>query len=81
MQGMIRVMNADGSDDREITAIETRDENAMWSPDGRFIIFQSVRDRNFEIYQVNADGNRPIRLTDHPAWDGWASYVPSGKLD
>jgi TolB protein len=81
MQGMIRVMNADGSDDREITAIETRDENAMWSPDGRFIIFQSVRERNFEIYRVNADGSRPIRLTDHPAWDGWASYVPSGKLD
>jgi TolB protein len=81
MQGMIRVMNADGSEDREITAIETRDENAMWSPDGRFIIFQSVRDRNFEIYQVNADGSRPIRLTDHPAWDGWASYVPSEKLD
>jgi len=32
MQGMIRVMNADGSADYAVTAVETRDENPMWSP-------------------------------------------------
>jgi hypothetical protein len=79
MQGMIRVMSADGSNDRAVTAVETRDENTMWSPDGRFIVFQSVRDGNFEVYQVNRDGSNPLRLTDHPAWDGWASFVPSKK--
>jgi TolB protein len=79
MQGMIRVMNADGSSDRALTAVETRDENVMWSPDGRAIVFQSVRDGNFEIYRANADGSDPVRLTDHPAWDGWACFVPSGK--
>jgi TolB protein len=77
MQGMIRVMDADGSHDRAVTAVETRDENAMWSPDGRFIVFQSVRNGNFEIYRVNADGSDPVRLTDHPAWDGWASFMPA----
>ena len=79
MEGMIRVMNADGTGDHEITAAATRDENGLWSPDGRSIIFQSVRDGNFEVYQVNADGSRPVRLTDHPAWDGWASYVRLAK--
>ncbi len=79
MQGMIRVMNADGSGNYAVTAVETRDENPMWSPDGRHIILQSVRDGNFEIYQVNLDGSRPVRLTDNQAWDGWACYVPSGR--
>jgi len=79
MEGMIRVMNADGTGDHEITAAATRDENGLWSPDGRSIIFQSVRDGNFEVYQVNADGSRPVRLTDHPAWDGWASFVRVSK--
>ncbi len=79
MQGMIRIMNADGSGDRAVTAVETRDENVMWSLDGRFLVFQSIRDGNFEIYQTDADGGNPVRLTDHPAWDGWASFVPIGK--
>ena len=79
MQGMIRVMNADGSADYAVTAVETRDENPMWSPDGRRIILQSVRDGNFEIYQVDLDGGRPVRLTDNPAWDGWACYLPVKK--
>lgn len=77
MQGMIRVMDADGSHDRAITAVETRDENAMWSPDGRFIVFQSIRDGNFEVYRIDADGGHPVRLTDNPAWDGWAAFVPA----
>ena len=79
MEGMIRVMNADGSGDYAVTAVETRDENPMWSPDGRHIILQSVRDGNFEVYQVNLDGSNPVRLTNHAAWDGWACYVPVPK--
>jgi len=42
-------------------------------------VFQSVRDGNFEVYQINRDGNGPVRLTDHPNWDGWASYVPRAE--
>ncbi|MBN2264632.1 MAG: PD40 domain-containing protein [Candidatus Aminicenantes bacterium] len=76
MEGMVRVMRADGTGDRAVTAVETRDENSMWSPDGRHIVLQSVRDGNFEVYQVDLGGGNPARLTDHPAWDGWACYLP-----
>ncbi len=58
---------------------EARDENPMWAPDGRHIILQSIRDGNFEVYQVDPDGGRPVRLTDHPAGDGWACYLPVKK--
>jgi len=46
-----------------------------WSPDGRSIVFQSVRDGNFEVYRVQRDGSDPLRLTHDPAWDGWALFV------
>jgi hypothetical protein len=26
---------------------------------------------------MNRDGGDPVRLTDDPAWDGWACFVPS----
>jgi len=81
MEGGIRVRNADGRNDHAVTGTETRDENGLWSPDGRRIIFQSVRDGNFEVYQVDADGRNPVRLTHDPAWDGWASYVGPARRD
>jgi Tol biopolymer transport system component len=51
----------------------------MWSPDGRAIVFQGVRDGNFEVYRAARDGSGPVRLTHDPAWDGWASFVPPAK--
>ena len=75
MLGGIRVMDADGRNDTEVTAKENRDENPAWSPDGRFIMFQRVTQGNFDIYYMNADGTNPVRVTNHPDWDGWASFV------
>lgn len=75
MLGGIRVMDADGRNDTEVTAKEDRDENPAWSPDGRFIMFQRVTQGNFDIYYMNADGTNPVRVTNHPDWDGWASFV------
>jgi len=25
---------------------------------------------------MNANGANPIRITDNPSWDGWASFIP-----
>src|SRR5262245_53959995 len=42
------------------------DEQPAWSTDGHLIAFSSTRDGNAEIYVMNADGNRPRRLTRSP---------------
>jgi len=50
------------------------DEDPKWCPDGSKIIFQSDRDRNFEIYIMNSDGSQPQNLTRNPGGDYWADW-------
>jgi Tol biopolymer transport system component len=61
----LHVVNADGRRRRLLT----RDawHPLVWSPDGRKIAFDSLRDGNAEIYVMNADGSDQRRLTRTPA--------------
>ena len=74
----IYVMNADGSNLRQLTHNDAADEYPVWSPDGRKIAFKSNRDGNFEIYIMGADGRRQSRLTTHPANDADPAWSPDG---
>ncbi|MHB1313420.1 MAG: TolB family protein, partial [Gemmatimonadaceae bacterium] len=67
-QGLIRpskvelfVMNADGSDNRQVTALGGANFGPSWTPDGKKIIFASnyaaPRSGNFELYLVDANGS------------------------
>ena len=51
-----------------------------WSPDGRYIVFDNPAvDGNFDLYEVNADGGAPRRLTTAPAEDRFAHFSPDGR--
>lgn len=43
------------------------------------IIFQSNRDGDEEIYVMNPDGSRLIKLTDNNAFDGYPVWSPDGR--
>jgi Tol biopolymer transport system component len=43
------------------------------------IPFTSDRDRNQEIYLMNADGSGQIRLTNSPLFDGDRVWSPAGR--
>jgi len=51
-------MNADGTAQTRLTNSPAVDQYAAWSPDGQKIAFASTRDGNYEIYVMNADGER-----------------------
>jgi len=80
----IYVMNADGSDARNLTNNSGDDQTPDWSPDGTRIVFISGRDGNHEVYVMNADGSDQTRLTEtedderRPRWSpdgGKIAYV------
>ena len=52
--------------------------NALASHHKAQIAFTSIRDRNLEIYVMDADGNNQIRLTNHPEHDYQPSWSPDG---
>ena len=55
------------------------DRQPVWSPDGRRVAFASIRDGNWEIYAVNADGSGLTRLTNNDALDWQPVWSPDGR--
>jgi Tol biopolymer transport system component len=72
------VANADGSRQRWLT-LSAWIVGPVWSPDGRTIAFENLRDGNGEIYVVNADGSGQRRLTRNPARDFAPTWSPDGR--
>jgi Tol biopolymer transport system component/CubicO group peptidase (beta-lactamase class C family) len=72
------VANADGSGQRWLT-LNAWLFGPVWSPDGRRIAFESLRDGNGEIYVVNADGSAQRRLTRNPTRDRSPAWSPDGR--
>jgi len=56
------------------------DAEATVSPDGRTIVFTSVRDGDLDIYTMDLDGGNVRRLTDTPGYDGGPFFSPDGAL-
>lgn len=55
------------------------DAEATVSPDGRKIVFTSVRDGDLELYSMNVDGTGVRRLTHRVGYDGGAFFSPDGR--
>jgi hypothetical protein len=64
---------------KRLTNNSAFDLSPSWSPDGKKIAFDSLRDGNYEIYVMNVDGSGIKRLTNSPAHDGVPSWSPDGK--
>jgi len=75
----IYVMNADGSNQTNLTNNSAYDSSPSWSPDGSLIAFSSSRDGNFDIYIMNADGSNQTRLTNDSAHNFYPSWSPDGS--
>jgi Tol biopolymer transport system component len=76
-------MNADGSDQRQITRLGGANFGPSWTPDGQRIVFSSnykaPRSGNFDLFLVNLDGSGLEQITFHESFDGFPMFSPDGK--
>ncbi len=75
----IYTSKADGTDLRQLTTTPRYDAEAVVSPDGKRIVFTSLRDGDLEIYTMNIDGSDVRRVTHAMGYDGGAVWSPDGK--
>ena len=79
------VMNADGTNKRQITNLGAASFAPFFTPDGKRIIFctnhfaDDERKRNFDLAMINVDGTGLERITFNESFDGFPMFSPDGK--
>ena len=68
-----------GSDLKRLTSADGYDAEGTISPDGKKIVFTSVRDGDLDLYEMNIDGSQVRRLTDELGYDGGAFHSPDNQ--
>lgn len=79
------VMNADGTNKRQVTKLNAASFAPYFTPDGKKIIFctnyfaTDQRKRNFDLALINVDGTGLERVTYNETFDGFPMFSPDGK--
>jgi len=69
----------DGTNLRRLTDAPGYDAEGSYSPDGRTIVFTSMRDGDADIYLISADGTNVRQLTNAPGYDGGPFISPDNQ--
>jgi tol-pal system beta propeller repeat protein TolB len=76
----VYIMNADGSNQHNVTNHPAEDVLPDWSPDGSKIAFASKRSSgDFAIYTMSTDGSNVRKLTDDSMFAANPRWSPDGK--
>jgi Tol biopolymer transport system component len=72
-------VRVDGQQMQRLTTTSGYDAEGTISPDGKTIVWTSVRDGDLDLYAMNLDGTQVRRLTDDVGYDGGAFFSPDSK--
>ena len=89
-QGLLRpgeleiyIMDADGSNQQQLTQLGGANFAPYWHPSGEKIVFSSNHHdpdgRDFDIYMINLDGSGLTRITHSEGFDGFPVFSPDGR--
>jgi len=77
------VMQADGSQPRQITHTGKANFGPYFHPDGRRVIYSSnahsANGREFDLFLIDTKGGEPERITTAPGFDGFPMWSPDGR--
>jgi dipeptidyl aminopeptidase/acylaminoacyl peptidase len=69
----------DGSNVRQVTNDPAHDRNPAWSPDGKWIAFESTRSGDSQIWLVSPEGGEPKQLTKISTEADTIVWAPDSK--
>ena len=75
------IMDTTGENAIRITENDFSDRHADWSPDGKYIAWQSIgkgNDPRSGVWRMNADGSNPLQLTyggGNPSWSSNGTQI------
>lgn len=55
------------------------DAEGSFSPDGKWVLFTSLRTTDGDIYVMKRDGSHVVQLTNAPGYDGGPFFSPDGR--
>jgi TolB protein len=73
------VVPAGGGPERRLTDHPAEDGLARWTPDGRRIVFTSMRTGHYQIWEVPAEGGEARRVRSNEATEYQADPSPDGR--
>ncbi len=77
----IWIMNADGSEQRQVTDLGGANFAPYFHPDGQRIIFSSnfeTGGRDFNLYLIGVEGSGLTQVTTYGSFDGFPMFSPDG---
>lgn len=87
MRSIVYTIGSDGSDQKQIMESNGMNWIGSFSPDSKWIVFCSNRDkkstdvtRNWDIYLIRTDGSELVRLTDNDSLDTEPVFSPDGSM-
>lgn len=75
----IYAVGIDGQEMQRLTSTPGYDAEATVSPDGKMIVWTSVKDGDLDLYSMSIDGSNPSRLTNTIGYDGGAFFSPDSQ--
>ena len=76
----IYLFDGPGHSPRPLTSDAALDYNAVFSPDGRWVVFTSERAGNADLYALDLKEEKPpVPITRHEAMDDAACFSPNGE--
>jgi len=73
-------VNAAGGDPWPLVVGPGVDDGPEYSPDGKYLYFNSTRSGAMALWRADADGSNPVQLTHDPVRRDWFPHIsPDGK--